>query len=132
MTGGPVIGTWEDVFSSHSAEVQAIGLALRDLILSVHPGAVMVARPGDNGVTFGTGPRKMLDGYIYLAPHQVRVNFGFYQGAHLADPSALMQGTGTNLRHIKVVDLATVGWPEMRDLVQQALARQREIEGARG
>jgi hypothetical protein len=127
MPAHQVIGTWADIFAPHSAEVQQIGLTLRALILRLHPQAVQVARPGDNGVTFGLGPRKMLDGYLYLAPHRGRVNLGFYQGAALVDNSRVLEGTGKALRHVKVCDLATASQPALAELIGQAIARQQEI-----
>jgi hypothetical protein len=104
MTGrtAGVIGTWDDVFAASPAEVQTLALAARDLIRRLDPGVVEVARPGDGAVTFGHGPRKMRDGYAYLAPHRDRVNFGFYHGATLADPAGLLEGTGKALRHVKL------------------------------
>ena len=116
-----VIGTWEDVFGASPPEVQATAVALRDLIERLHPGTVVVARPGDGAVTFGHGPRKMKDGYAYLAPHRDRVNLGFYHGAALADPSGLLEGTGKALRHVKVRGAIPDG---VEALLRQAIARR--------
>lgn len=123
MAGSPtnVIGTWDDVFGRSSPQVQALALAARDLIRGLHPGVVEVARPGDGAVTFGLGPRKMKDGYAYLAPHQAWVNLGFYQGAHLKDPGALLEGTGKSMRHVKLLQALPDG---IEALLRQALQRQ--------
>lgn len=115
-----MIGTWQDVFGQSPPEVQALALTLRDMIARLHPAAVAVARPGDGAVTFGHGPRKMKDGYVYLAPHRDRVNLGFYHGAHLHDPSGLLEGTGKTLRHVKLRG----GIPEgVEALLRQAITR---------
>jgi hypothetical protein len=97
-----VIGTWDDVFRQSPSEVQALARTARDLIRRLDPQVVEVARPGDGAVTFGLGPRKMKDGYAYLAPHRDRVNLGFYQGAIPPDPTGLLEGTGKALRHVKL------------------------------
>lgn len=115
-----VIGTWDEVFAESPADVQSLALALRGLILRLDPGVVEVARPGDGAVTFGHGPRKMKDGYAYLAPHRDRVNFGFYHGATLADPAGLLEGTGKALRHVKVRGSLPGG---LEALVLQAMRR---------
>lgn len=97
-----VIGTWGDVFDEAAPEVQANAQALRDLIRVLHPQTCEVARPGDRAVTFGHGPRKMKDGYLYLMPQRAWLNLGFYHGASLPDPDGLLEGTGRALRHVKL------------------------------
>ena len=82
-----VLGTWDDVFASVEPAHGLLAQEARDLILRLHPASVMTARPGDRAVTFGFGPRKMTDGYVYLMPQRTSVNLGFYQGALLPDPS---------------------------------------------
>ena len=77
-------------------------MAVRDLVHVLHPQTVEVARPGDRAVTFGHGPRKMKDGYLYLMPQRAWVNLGFYHGADLPDPAGLLEGTGKALRHVKL------------------------------
>jgi hypothetical protein len=39
---------------------------------------------------------------FYLADHSRHVNLGFTTGAHVPDPDGLLEGTGKNLRHVKV------------------------------
>ena len=96
------IGTWDDVMGSASAEVQAVAVALRAAIKDRHPDVFEEARVGDKAVTYGWGPKKMLEGYAYLMPQKDRVNLGFYYGALLPDPDGLLDGTGKSLRHVKV------------------------------
>ncbi|MGI0129405.1 MAG: DUF1801 domain-containing protein [Thermoplasmata archaeon] len=38
----------------------------------------------------------------YLADYRDHVNLGFFEGARLADPQKLLEGTGKSLRHVKV------------------------------
>ncbi len=120
-----VIGTWDDVFRAASPEVQAVAVAARGLILSLHPEVVEVARPGDRAVSFGHGPRKMTDGYAYLMPQRAWVNLGFYHGATLPDPHGLLEGTGKALRHVK---LRGVAFPDgLEALVRAALGPGRTV-----
>ena len=39
------------------------------------------------------------------------INLGFYQGAVLADPQRLLEGTGKGLRHAKIRSLAEANRP---------------------
>jgi len=63
--------------------------------------------------------------FAYLDTAARHVTLGFQQGAHLEDPQGLLQGTGKDLRHVKVKageqpDEAAVG-----DLIRLAYARSR-------
>ena len=118
---------WDEVFGTAPPEVQAIAEGLRDEILRQFPGCVMTARPGDGAVTFGSGPRKMLDGCLYLAPQRGRVNLGFYHGASLADPAGLLEGTGKALRHVKVTGPEPS--PALVALIGAALERHKATHG---
>lgn len=40
--------------------------------------------------------------FAYVATFQAHVNVGFYQGAALADPAGLLEGSGKRMRHVKV------------------------------
>ena len=40
--------------------------------------------------------------FAYVAAFQAHVNVGFYQGAALADPAGLLEGSGKRMRHVKV------------------------------
>jgi hypothetical protein len=64
------------------------------MIRDVDASTVETVRLGDNAATYGVGPKKMTDGYAYIMPMRGYVNLGFYQGALLADPKRLLEGTG--------------------------------------
>ena len=40
--------------------------------------------------------------FAYVDAFKAHVNVGFYRGAELADPEALLQGTGKMMRHVKL------------------------------
>lgn len=61
----------------------------------------------------GAGVRELMhDGYptvcvedapfAYVGVFSAHVNVGFFHGSALPDPACLMQGTGKNMRHVKV------------------------------
>ena len=58
-------------------------------------------------------------------PMRGYINLGFYQGAVLADPQGLLEGTGKGLRHVKLRSLAEANRRPVRALVAAALARRR-------
>ncbi|EQD59689.1 protein containing DUF1801, partial [mine drainage metagenome] len=51
--------------------------------------------------------------------HHVGVEF--WRGTSLRDPSHLLEGTGKNLRHVKLRTVADATNPEMRALVREAI-----------
>jgi hypothetical protein len=119
------LGTIDDVLGPIDEPLAIIAKALRALILEVDPDATEQPRPGDRSLSYGVGSRKMIDGYAYVMPHAQHVNLGFYEGAHLPDPTGLLAGTGKGLRHVKVRSLADASRPELRGLIEAALARRK-------
>ena len=118
-------GTFDELLASVEPNLVAIARRLRAIIRSVDVSTVETVRLGDNAATYGVGPKKMTDGYAYIMPMRGYVNLGFYQGAVLADPERLLEGTGKALRHVKIRSLAEANRPSVRALVATALGRRR-------
>ena len=118
-------GTFEELLAGVEPDLAAIARGLRAMIRAVDKGAVETVRLGDHAATYGVGPKKMTDGYAYIMPMRGYVNLGFYQGAQLADPKRLLEGTGKGLRHVKIRSLAEADRAPVRALVAEALARRR-------
>ena len=119
------IGTFKDLLEMTEEGLRPIVTALREVILEVDSDSCEVVRLGDRAATYGVGPRKMLDGYAYTLPYKRWVNLGFYQGAELADPERLLEGTGAKMRHVKVRSVEEARRAEVRALVGQALERRK-------
>lgn len=107
-------------------EMRPIAERLREIVGEVDPDTVEVVRLGDRAATYGVGPKKMSEGYSYILPHKNWVNLGFYKGAELPDPAELMEGTGKKLRHVKVRSVEDAERPEIRTLIEEALAERTE------
>src|SRR6185503_2504772 len=118
-------GTFDELLDGVEPGLATIARRLRAMIRDVDGGVVETVRLGDNSATFGVGPRKMSDGYAYIMPMRGYINLGFYQGALLADPQRLLEGTGKALRHVKIRSLAEANRLTVRALVSAALARRR-------
>ncbi len=56
-----------------------------------------------------------------IAAHSDHTNLEFYRGSSLRDPSRLLEGTGKNLRHVKLYTTADVRRPALRSLIREAL-----------
>jgi hypothetical protein len=50
-------------------------------------------------------------------------------GAELPDPAGLLEGTGKKLRHAKVRSVEDAERPEIRALIERALAERKQALG---
>src|SRR5687767_14067959 len=107
----PAIEAW---FESRAAKLGAIarpwyermrecGDDVRELLHDGHPTACV----GD--AAFG-----------YVNAFTAHVNVGFFLGAHLADPAKLLEGTGKNMRHVKLRPGAEIHREALGALIQAA------------
>ena len=118
-------GTFDELMEGFDPEIMSISRNLRTLILKIHPDVVEVVRLGDGAASYGIGPKKMSEAYSYIMPKESYVNLGFYYGVSLADPAGLMEGTGKNLRHVKVRSTRDITKPALRELIKAALTERR-------
>jgi hypothetical protein len=62
----------------------------------------------------------------YLMVGKNHVTFGFPRGTSLRDPTKLLQGTGRNLRHVKLREVSDVHDANLKQLILQAKKLNRE------
>lgn len=117
-------GTFKDILDIASPTLRPVCAALRDLVASQHADFVEVVWPKLKITSFGVGPKKMTQHYAYIAVQSSHINLGFYHGASLADPDGLLEGTGKELRHIKIRDLSGARSKAISNLVRQAIAER--------
>lgn len=122
-------GTFEELLEITEESQKETLIQLRRVIISIHPDTHEVVRLGDRAATYGFGPKKMSEGYVYILPHKSWVNLGFYKGAELPDPDGLLEGTGKKLRHIKIRSKSEADTPAIRALIETALAERKEALG---
>ena len=63
---------------------------------------------------------------VAIAPYTERVNLQFYRGASLPDPSGLLEGTGKELRHVKVHHAKDLKTPVVKALLRAAWRTDQE------
>ena len=119
-------GTFEELVADIEPSLAAIARRLRAVIRGVDKSTVETVRLGDNAATYGVGPRKMTDGYTYIMPMRGYINLGFYQGAMLADPDRLLEGTGKFMRHVKLRPGSDVDSVALMTLIETAY---RDMKG---
>lgn len=121
-------GTFKDILAVASPALRPVCKSLRDLIASQHSGFVETVWPNLKISSFGVGPKKKTQHYAYIAVQPSHINLGFYHGTSLADPSSALEGTGKELRHIKVRDVPTAKSDAVANLLRQAVAERRPYQ----
>ena len=95
-----------DDLMQHLAEydlsVGELALALRAIVLAEARDAnELVYKSYVLAVSYSFTP-KWGDGFCYIGVYARHVNLGFIHGAGLEDPDGLLEGHGTQMRHIKI------------------------------
>lgn len=121
--------SFDAVLEGHAPEVQEIARRLRALVAEVHPDAVEVVWDRQGIAGYGVGPKKMSEHYAYVRPLTAYAALGLMRGAGLPDPAGLLEGTGRELRHVKVRSLEAAARHELRALLEAALAERRRALG---
>ncbi len=57
---------------------------------------------------------------VAIAPQSDHVNLQFYLGTSLADPTGRLEGTGKNLRHVKIHHAKDLKEPAVKAIVRSA------------
>ena len=113
-------GSFDEVIANATPEIQALARAARALLADVMPGITEVPWARQKIAGYGVGPKKMSQHFCYIAPFKKHLNLGFFYGAHLADPDNLLEGSGKDLRHLKIRSAADLEKPAVRRLIEDA------------
>ena len=122
-------GTFNELLQIARPPLRSIMEHLREIILDVDPDTCEVVRLGDRAATYGVGPKKMSEGYVYILPQTTWVNLGFYKGADLPDPRGLLEGTGAKMRHVKIRSRKEAMPRAVRILIRAAVDERRKALG---
>jgi hypothetical protein len=90
------------------------------------PGAVQMVYDNYNALVIGFVPNdRPSDAILSLAVYPRYVSLCFLQGASLADPLGLLQGSGSVARHIRLASPEHLEDPQVEELVGEALRSAR-------
>ncbi|MBS0267059.1 MAG: DUF1801 domain-containing protein, partial [Planctomycetes bacterium] len=98
-----------DLAQTWFAEMRACGDDVRELMHDGCPAACVLDAP-----------------FAYVNVFQSHVNVGFYNGARLADPARLLQGTGKRMRHVKLKPGVPGDAAELTRLIHDSYHEMRE------
>jgi hypothetical protein len=131
MRGKQMSTEFDDFLSSYHHHVQAIARQVRALIFDVVPDVSEHVYPVLKVIRYGLKGNKMAGLVFFLMPHKDRVNLGFNHGTSLPDPKGLLEGTGKNLRHVKLGDEEAVSDLALRGLLKAELLAARRLRRGR-
>jgi hypothetical protein len=109
-----------DLLKSYDRGIQELAIALRQLILEeLAPCCEYILEVYIVSLLYGPTHR-MKDGICYIGVIRYHVNLGFVRGSELADPQRILEGTGKQMRHIKIRNVSDLLRPAIRAYLQQA------------
>jgi hypothetical protein len=112
-----------DLLKRYDRGVQELTLALRELVLEeLAPCCEYIVEVYIVSILYGPTHR-MKDGICYIGVIKDHVNLGFLRGSELADPQRILEGTGKQMRHIKIRNMSDLQRPAIRAYLQEACER---------
>src|SRR6266404_6404542 len=100
--------------------IQKLALALRALVLAEMAPCYENIYDAYSAVAIGYGTSDRLrDGIFHIAVYAKGVNLGFNDGATLADPKGILEGSGNQIRHISIKTPDDLARPEIRAYIQR-------------
>jgi len=117
---------WIDKYvAKKRAELGDVAQALRRLMKKLVPGTTESVNPWKIPTFESNGPM------CFFTVGKNHVTFGFLRGTSLPDPAELLEGTGKNLRHVKLRTLEDLREPALKKLILAAarLNKKEPMEG---
>src|SRR5271165_632187 len=117
---------WIDAYVNKSSpDLREIAQGVRTLVKKVVKGSSESVNPWKIPTFESNGPMCLL---MIARKH---VTFGFLRGTSLPDPLALLEGTGKNLRHVKLRTSEDLRNPALTKLILAAakLNQKKPMEG---
>lgn len=121
--------TFDQLASEYSPEVRALARRTRAFVRTLLPKADERVDSSGPYVSYGHGP-----GYkgivCYMTIGRGGVKLGVAEGASIADPRRLLQGSGKRHRHVPLRRVDDLARPGLRELVRAAEAAWHERQSA--
>jgi len=119
---------WIDAYVARKdKELGRVALGLRSLMKKTVPGVKESVNPWKMPTFESHGPM------CFFSIGKQHITFGFLRGTSLPDPANLLEGTGRNLRHVKLRAVEDLRKPALKKLIQSAmkLNKKEPREGMR-
>jgi hypothetical protein len=110
--------------ASYPPEVRDLAWKLRALVFEVIPHVQELVDASDMMIGYGLNS-KWADIICVIAPYTSHVILMFGKGGELRDPEGMLKGTEKHVRYIKIVEASDIEDPEVRTLLENAVAAQQ-------
>ncbi|OLE65955.1 MAG: hypothetical protein AUG74_12030 [Bacteroidetes bacterium 13_1_20CM_4_60_6] len=109
-------------------ELRKVAEALRGFVKKIVPGVKETVN------AWGVPTFEAPDPFCFYMVGKNHVTFGFHFATSLPDPQGLLEGTGKNIRHVKLQTVAGLQQKGLRELVLAAacLKRKTPMKGMSG
>jgi hypothetical protein len=112
-----------DLLKPYDPGIQELTIALRQLILEeMAPCCEYILEVYIVALRYGPTHR-VKDGICYIGVIKDHVNLGFIRGSELADPQRILEGTGKQMRHIKIRNMSDLFRSAIRAYLREACER---------
>jgi Domain of unknown function (DU1801) len=112
--------------AKYTPETAAEAVAALERLRPQVPGAVEMVYDNYNALVVGFGAtERASEAVLSIAVMPRWVNLCFLVGADLPDPHGLLRGSGSVARHVQLGSAAEVERPEVRELIERAVARSK-------
>ena len=110
--------------AKYSPEVAKLGRAAIARMRKLLPAAQVLVYDNYNALAVGFGPSERATDIVFSIAFYPRwVSLFFAKGVGLPDPHKRLKGSGSVFRHVVLTEVAVLDDPQIRALMQQALAR---------
>jgi hypothetical protein len=117
---------FESLVDRFTPEVAARARRAIAKIRKLTPGALELVYDNYNALAIGFSPtERPSDGIFSIAIFPRHPSLFFLQGAKLPDPTKRLCGNGNVVRHIVIEDVAVIDEPDVRRLIDVALAKAK-------
>jgi hypothetical protein len=117
----------------YEPSIQKLALDVRAYLLTIEPRATETIYDAYNAVAIGfsfTG--RLKECYCHVAVYSKHVNLGFNRGADLDDPQDILQGKGSQVRHVNIHDKSDLAGAYLKNLVRAAITNAQALGVAGG
>jgi Domain of unknown function (DU1801) len=112
----------------YDPSIQKLALEVRSYMLTIESRATETIYDAYNAVAIGysfTG--RLKECYCHVAVYPKHVNLGFNRGVDLTDPQKILQGTGSQVRHVTIHEKSDLAGPYLKGLVRAAIVNARAL-----
>lgn len=112
---------FERCLSDYQPKLQRLYRDIRKLVLSVHEHPNELLYNSHALTSAFSLSEKLKDAFCHIALYSKHINLGFNSGALLDDPSGILKGTGTKIRHIPFRNGDGLESEEVRSMLERSV-----------